>query len=386
MKITILSSGHYIYDSRIYHRQILSLRKKYEAITSIFPEPSFETVRIEDEHLILLPARKKKGRLYTLIHMYRTLRRLRTDIVHAHEPDSALVAIIARVWHRSPYRVIFDCHEYFPQAYSEKFPSWLQKPVYKAVSMLEKYLAGRVDCVITVNQIIKAKYEKMGATSFSLPNYSVSVPEYVTKEKGTVPEILYVGNIGKNRGVMDVLYTARLLKEQGMACRFVIVGPFSEKSLEDEMKQYLYEHDLQNCVEFTGWIDHEKLDVYFQRASVAVALPQDFGYRSRMAVPMKLFEYMAASLPVVASDLPAIREVVMAEECGLLVQPENSEEIAAAIRYIVEHQEEAERMGQRGRKAFVEKYNWGICEQELFSIYGRFEHAIKGGLYESSNA
>ncbi|MBP7411822.1 MAG: glycosyltransferase, partial [Methanoculleus sp.] len=96
-------------------------------------------------------------------------------------------------------------------------------------------------------------------------------------------------------------------------------------------------------------------------------------YNAYIGLPNKLFDYMLCGLPIVASDFPEIRRVVSDAECGLLVDPTNPDAIAGAIIYLMEHPEEAQRMGENGRRAVLEKYNWEEMEGRLLAMYRRIE-------------
>jgi glycosyltransferase involved in cell wall biosynthesis len=74
-------------------------------------------------------------------------------------------------------------------------------------------------------------------------------------------------------------------------------------------------------------------------------------------------------LPVIGSDFPLWREIIDGNECGLCVDPSNPQKIADAIMIILENPDLAERMGQNGRKAIIEKYNWNNEAAKLVSIY-----------------
>jgi glycosyltransferase involved in cell wall biosynthesis len=87
------------------------------------------------------------------------------------------------------------------------------------------------------------------------------------------------------------------------------------------------------------------------------------------AEPNKLFEYMAAGLPVIASDFPAWRELLDGVDCALFVDPTDPRDIARAIDWVVEHPEEAEDMGRRGRKAIEERFNWEAEGKKLVGLY-----------------
>jgi glycosyltransferase involved in cell wall biosynthesis len=91
------------------------------------------------------------------------------------------------------------------------------------------------------------------------------------------------------------------------------------------------------------------------------------------AMPHKLFEYMGAGIPVIASNFPAWREIVLENRCGILVDPLDPAAIAKAIEFILTHAQEAEQMGLRGRLAAKGKYNWQTEEQQLLEFYSGFQ-------------
>jgi glycosyltransferase involved in cell wall biosynthesis len=85
--------------------------------------------------------------------------------------------------------------------------------------------------------------------------------------------------------------------------------------------------------------------------------------------PNKLFEYMAAGLPVIASDFPRWRGIVEGHECGLVVDPKDPDRIAEAMQWILAHPVEAETMGDRGRQAVKRQYNWDLESGKLLKVY-----------------
>jgi glycosyltransferase involved in cell wall biosynthesis len=78
---------------------------------------------------------------------------------------------------------------------------------------------------------------------------------------------------------------------------------------------------------------------------------------------------MSAGLPVIASDYPRWREIVDDAGCGLLVDPTDPAAIAAAMQWILDHPEEAEAMGERGRRAILDRYSWDREADKLIELY-----------------
>jgi glycosyltransferase involved in cell wall biosynthesis len=87
------------------------------------------------------------------------------------------------------------------------------------------------------------------------------------------------------------------------------------------------------------------------------------------ALPVKMFEYMAAGLPVIASRFPLWQDIVEGNQCGVCVDPGNPAAIAAAIDHFCRHPHIARRMGENGRRAIHTRYNWGSEADKLAAFY-----------------
>jgi glycosyltransferase involved in cell wall biosynthesis len=86
-------------------------------------------------------------------------------------------------------------------------------------------------------------------------------------------------------------------------------------------------------------------------------------------LPVKLFEYMAAGLPIIASNFPLWGNFFKEHGCGITVNPLNAKEIARAIEHLLDHPEERQKMGENGRRAVLEKYNWKKESEKLLKLY-----------------
>jgi glycosyltransferase involved in cell wall biosynthesis len=123
-------------------------------------------------------------------------------------------------------------------------------------------------------------------------------------------------------------------------------------------------------VEATGHLDRGAVNRLLQTsiAGLVTFHPQP---NHMTAQPNKLFEYMSAGLPLIASSFPMWRELVSSIDCGLVVDPLNPIQIARAIDRLVDHPNEAERMGRNGRDAILERFNWSREESALLELYRR---------------
>ena len=90
-----------------------------------------------------------------------------------------------------------------------------------------------------------------------------------------------------------------------------------------------------------------------------------------MAQPIKMYEFMAAGLPVVASDFPLWRKIIEGNLCGISVDPKSPEAVRNACVELLENPEKAHKLGRNGQKAVDEKYNWANEERKLIELYAQ---------------
>ena len=127
-------------------------------------------------------------------------------------------------------------------------------------------------------------------------------------------------------------------------------------------------------VEALGFVDREGVRAMVARSMAGlVVLHPTINYID--ALPVKMFEYMSAGIPVIASNFPPWKEIIEGAKCGLCVDPLDPGEIAGAIQFIVEHPEEAEQMGKNGRRAVERRYNWEMGEKKLLEFYSGLAHS-----------
>jgi glycosyltransferase involved in cell wall biosynthesis len=162
-------------------------------------------------------------------------------------------------------------------------------------------------------------------------------------------------------GMIDAVELAR---ESGAVLR--LAGQFTVGSDETAAKT----HPGWERVKFDGWVTREQVaDILMSvRAGLVVLKPVE---HEMLTYPIKLFEYMAAGVPVISSDFPLWREIVEQAGCGLLVDPQNNQAIAEAINWMIHNPHNAQVMGENGRRAVMENFNWESEVKTLLEVYER---------------
>lgn len=287
---------------------------------------------------------------------------LGADIYHLHDPELLPIALQLK---RSEKKVIFDAHEDVPKQILSK--SYLRRPVRlmasNAFSLYEKWVCPKLDFVVGATPVIRDKYLAMGVRSVDINNFpllgelSFGSAHWSGKKK----VVTYVGGITRIRGIIEVV---KALGIQSSSAKLQLVGKFSEPGLESEVIQQ------------PGWQFVDALG-FLGRSEVAEVLAHSVAGLVTFlpapnhvdAQPNKMFEYMSAGIPVIASNFPLWRDIVEGNSCGICVNPEDPVEIAAAIDQLISNPEMAEQLGLNGKKAVENKYNWSLEEKKLLNLY-----------------
>jgi len=125
-------------------------------------------------------------------------------------------------------------------------------------------------------------------------------------------------------------------------------------------------------VKYLGELQFDDVLLMYQQAVAGIVIENygalNYGKEGSLGVT-KLFEYMSVGLPVICTDFSIHREIVERYKCGICVNADNIDSIADAISYIIEHPDEANKMGKNGKLAVQEKYNWDTQERVLLKLY-----------------
>ncbi len=174
------------------------------------------------------------------------------------------------------------------------------------------------------------------------------------------PTALFLGSFRAWHGVVDMVRAAVLLREQGYDYRFVLVGDGPERSAAERLA---HPWSASGAIRFLGAIPYEQVPAVLAQATVGVA---PFTTRPHPALraagffwsPLKVYEYMAASLPVVTTDLPPLNTIIRDGQEGVLFREDDSADLARAIVRVLAHPRTAQEMGRRARARVVAHYSW----------------------------
>ena len=365
-KVCILTSVHSPFDTRIFHKEAKSLTKAGYDVTLIAQHDKNEIV----DGIRIIPMPKPKNRFErmtrTIWLVYRKALKVNADVYHFHDPELIPIGLLLRCHGK---RVIYDVHEDYSEAILYK--KWLPSQIRKIVAMLsdcfEKSMASYFSGVITVTYRIGQRFDSNNRNVVVVQNFPILNEmfdeEFMVPWNDRENAAVFVGSIGAIRGIREMVEALQLIPDN-LNIQLLLAGYFSSESLKKEIQSM---HGWERC-EYVGYTQLRDVTKLLGRAKIGLVLTHPVSNLLN-GQPVKLYEYMSAGIPVIASNFPLWRKVIEESGCGICVNPLNPEEIADAIIWLLDNQEEAEKMGLRGRRAVEERYNWGMEEKKLLQLY-----------------
>ncbi|MFD1427270.1 glycosyltransferase involved in cell wall biosynthesis [Kroppenstedtia sanguinis] len=361
-KVMIFSSVHSCDDSRVFYKEAVSLaRSGYQV--ELHARADFE--RREEQGVTLIGLPPPKSRVARLLSGWRLFQRARSsgaDRFHFHDPELLPWGVLLRWWTGAP--VIYDAHEDLPKQIHTKpwIPKWLRKPLSRIADLLEKGMARRLSAVVTATEPIARNFSS-GPQVVVVKNYPLPLDPPPASGEDEKNRILYIGGISYLRGYREMIEMMDHLPQE-LEAELHLIGPLQHIRPEDREEKFL----RQKGVTLHGKIPYTEVQQWLGKGKVGlVCLHPVENYRE--SLPIKMFEYMAAGLPVIATRFPLWREIVEGSGAGRTVDPLQPQEIAAQVAEILRNDELRRRMGVKGRQAHREVYNWQVEEKKLIQLY-----------------
>ena len=361
IKICHLTSVHSRHDTRIFLKECKSLAQNGFDVNLIVADgkgnDTVSDIKIYD---VGKPENRIERMTKTTKKLFKKAIENDADVYHFHDPELIPIGLKLK---KLGKKVIYDVHEDVPRQllnkpYLNKINSFLISHIFE---IYENYAAKKFDYIITATPYIRDRFKNLNKNTVDVNNFPL-LSEFSTISNNLQKEnaVCYVGGITEIRGIKEMVKAMEFIPE----VKLYLAGNFDEKNIEEEVKTY---KGWLN-VKYLGFLNRDEvLDVMSQsKAGIVVFYPLPNHIEAQ---PNKMFEYMSAGLPVIASNFPLWKEIVEGNQCGICVNPLEPKEIAKAIEYIVNHPEEAKKMGENGRRVVLEKYNWGKEKEKLIKIY-----------------
>jgi glycosyltransferase involved in cell wall biosynthesis len=362
-----LTSVHPTFDVRIFRKECMSLLNNGYHVTLVAPHGKSENIEGIEVVNIGKPTNKVARILSSTVRMYVIARKLPADVFHFHDTELIPLGFMLAVTGR---KVIYDMHENMPGFILTKewIPKVLRKPAKWLFQSIERLTLNRFH-VIFAESSYKAEYLWVKNSSIIL-NYPLA--DHLLKinaEKNSRPTVGYVGDVSISRGAISTLTALTMLKKQGLTIDWLCIGRIPE-DLKTEIQTKSQAEGLN--VELLGFMKSTEAHPLIAKVHIGLAVIDRIpNYTGSLST--KLFEYMALGMPLITSDFPLYKELIESINCGICVAPEKPEELAQAIQFLVENPAEAAAMGQRGRAAVMNGYNWKTEEAKLLGIYQSLE-------------
>ncbi|MEQ1509311.1 MAG: glycosyltransferase family 4 protein [Sphingopyxis sp.] len=361
-----ISTVHPRDDSRIRSKELNSLAKAFPGQLAFYVQDGLGDENCADQGYRIVDTGPRLPRIKRIFvggaRMFRAVVQARPAIVHFHDPELLPWALLMKFW---GIKIVYDVHEDVPQQvkHTPGLPALARNILPPFVALAEWIGAKILDGLVVPTPTIGDRFP---------PHKTVLVRNYPLLNELHMPsarpmgerpiEFAYVGYISVVRNIFGMMQA--MAKMPQPEARLRLVGSFALAKTEAEAKAM----PEWSKVKFDGWASREGVASAMAdaRAGLVLLLPVE---HEMLTYPIKLFEYMAAGIPVIASDFPVWREIVDVAGCGLVVDPQKLDAIVDAMQWMLYHPDEACEMGLRGRKAVEERLNWECEAATLVAFY-----------------
>lgn len=354
------SAVHAQLKSRSYHRECLPLAASGVSIRYVSPARVEAAQGIPGEKIEYCSIPRHDSRLRRALaapSLLRTLLRQRASVYHFQDPELLPVAFALTLFFRK--RVIYDAYEDFPSMalHARAIPRSLRPLAAKVIAAAERLAARTFDGIMTADPFTLRRLARTGKSRklvfYNFPNLNY-FPSPSPADKPF--DLVYRGGLSERAGTYILLDALRILAANGKSAKLFLLGYFDGPADEAVLRRRIRDFGIAENVTIRGRIDHEEMAAALAEARIGIS-PLQAIPKFLLNIPVKIFEYWACGLPVIASDLPSIRPFFRNTRAGILFPPTDAHELARSIEWMLDHPEAAAEMGRQGRLAVAKRFN-----------------------------
>lgn len=362
-RICHLTSVHPRYDVRIFHKECLSLAEAGFEVYLIVADGKGNEL-INNVHIIDVGEREisiSKRILLTTNKILDSAIMTKAEIFHLHDPE---LLKIAKNLLKLGSKVIYDSHENMPQTVLSKqyLPPLARRSMSTIARLVENSVVSKLNGVIGATSTIRDRFLSVNKNTININNYpKISERESDIDWFSRTNSICYIGGITKIRGAMELIESL-----SGIDVILHLAGKYQPFSI----REILTAHAEWKKVKEYGFVDRASVNNIYKVSKVGmVTLHPIINYLN--SLPVKMFEYMNAGLPVICSNFPLWEQIVVVNKCGVSVNPLHPQQIGEAIKLLLKNDNLAYELGQKGKELIDDKFNWNKESAKLIQFYAQ---------------
>ncbi len=363
-KICHFSTVHKRYDTRILLKECSYLTKNNHKVFLFISDGNgnevYNNVNIIDIGLSTKKwnTQRLKRFFYSSFRILKAILKSNYDYYHFHDPELIFIGYLLKLLGK---KVIYDIHEDISLQISQKtyIPNFLKKTFLNVFCFFENYFASRFYYLVTATPSIKERFKAYNNNIICVNNYPIidelKLKKTVKKEKA----ICFVGWMTFDRGIYQLVKAV-----EGLDIKLHLVGKIWHDYEEKELRKL----DGWSNVIYHGTLDRKSVAEILSKsmAGIVTFLPKPNHMNCQ---PNKLFEYMSAGLPVIASNFKNIIDLVEKNKIGYCIDPTDFNQLRMAIEKIIYDPDQSKNMGNKAYKLIINQFNWENEFLKLNKIY-----------------
>lgn len=359
VRICHMTSVHPRYDVRIFLKECKYLSVYYDVYLLVADgkgNEEFENIHIID---VGKPTRRLKRMFSTSNLIYFKAIDLNCNIYHFHDPE--LIFTGAKLVKKGK-KVIYDVHEDVPKQIKSKdyYNIWFRIFASFFIAKVENYYAPKFSAIITATDFIKKRFERLNNVITEVCNFPLMSEFRIDSSYNrTENRICYIGGISVQRGINEIIKVFDKKHDFFLE----LAGEIENK----EIAQRINSLDPDR-IKYHGFINRKQVQELISRSKIGLVILHPTPNHLN-SLPIKMFEYMAGGIPVIASGFSLWKQIIEENNCGICVDPFDLNAIEKAIRFFIDNESERKRMGANGRNAVMSKYQWDTEAAKLHDIY-----------------